>query len=163
MPNPKTQPVNDAPSSDQLILPAGFQPFAKLRVGDNLFEKALTLVTIGGVAPLLVGNGTALRVWLTVPGAQPAADGLALVADNQTSLPNLVVDAYGRRVKVSLAQDTLLSATLGDDDTLVVQKLNLRPLGLAIFFDSAADGLHLMGSTLQSNKLLGVPVALVLP
>lgn len=162
MPNPQTQPSDDLASTSHLILPAGYQPFAKRRIGDNLFENALALVAVCGMAPLLVGDGTVPRVWLTVPGAQPGADWLALVADNQTSLPDLVVEAHARMVKVSLAQVTLLSAIRGADDALVVHTLNLRPLGLAIFVDSAAGALHLMGSTMKSNVLRGVPVALVL-
>jgi hypothetical protein len=58
-----------------------------------------------------------------------------------------------------MANATLFTAMRGKDDLLVVQVLDLRPLGLDIFSD--AQGLHVMGSTLVKNKFHGIPVVMV--
>lgn len=50
-----------------LNLPATYVPFAKLQIGDTLVNNAQTLVTVGGLVPLLIGDGPVLSVWLSLP------------------------------------------------------------------------------------------------
>ena len=151
-----------------LNLPAAYQPFAKLRIGANQLDNAKALVTIGDIAPLLIGNGTVPHVWLSVPGAQPGDAWRELIVDNVSSSPDLTVKANPGSLSVSLAQVLLINVVrrregVGVGDDVTVRKLDLRPLGLDIFFVNATDGLHIMGSTMTANALVGVPVAMVMP
>ena len=65
-----------------LNLPTDYHPFKMIRIGENYFENAQALVTIGGHAPLLIGKGVVPRVWLSVLGKQPGDDWLELIVDN---------------------------------------------------------------------------------
>ena len=69
-----------------LNLPAAYQPFSKLRIGDNVFEDLQALVTVGGRAPLLIGKGDVPHIWLSIPGSQPEADWFDVIVDNMSPL-----------------------------------------------------------------------------
>ena len=67
---------------------------------------------------------------------------------------------------------SFLAGTLGSEtayrvtkptvnDVLIINGLDLRPLGLEIYSD--AKGLHIMGSTMTTNMISGVPVVMVVP
>ena len=66
-----------------LNLPADYRPFKTIRIGENYFENAQALVTIGGHTPLLIGKGAVPRVWLSVPGKPPGDDWFEMIVDNQ--------------------------------------------------------------------------------
>lgn len=52
-------------------------------------------------------------------------------------------------------------ATPTVNDVLIINGLDLRPLGLDIYSD--AQGLHIMGSTMTKNMTSGVPVVMDVP
>ena len=143
-----------------LILPTAYQPFSKLRIGDNVFEDVQALVTIGGRAPLLIGKGDVPHIWLSIPGSRPGADWFDVIVDNMSPPAVVLVDARKRLSKVTKDNTVLLSA-ISSLQGLNVNILDLRPLGLDIFKDD--QGLHIMGNTLVKNTFHGVPVILACP
>lgn len=144
-----------------LNLPADYHPFKTIRIGENCFENAQALVTIGGRAPLLIGKGEVPRVWLSVPGKQPGDDWLELIVDNQSPTSVLTVDSRKFLQKVDKGAAMVCRATPTVNDDLIINGLDLRPLGLEIYSD--AQVLHIMGSTITANKISGVPVVMVVP
>lgn len=143
-----------------LNLPAAYQPFSKLRIGDNVFEDVQALVTVGGRAPLLIGTGDVPHIWLSIPGSQPEADWFDVIVDNISPPAIVLVDARKRLFKVTKDNTVLLSA-ISSLQGLNVNILDLRPLGLDIFKDD--QGLHIMGNILGKNVFHGVPVILACP
>lgn len=141
-----------------LNLPALFVPFAQVRVGGNQFARPLALLTLAGQAPLFIGSGPVPRVWLFAPSSQPGAAWEALIQDNAQVRSDLTITAANKLVKISLGTTTLLNATCGADDALILHKLDLRPLGLDVFADE--QGLHLMGNTFTNNNFSNIPVIL---
>jgi hypothetical protein len=141
-----------------LNLPAQFVPFAQVRVGGNLFARPLALITLAGQAPLFIGSGPLPRVWLFAPPSRPGGAWEALIQDNANIRSDLSFGAFPKLLKISLADNILLNATCGSDDTLILHKLDLRPLGLDIFADN--QGLHLMGNTFTQNTFTNIPVIL---
>ena len=144
-----------------LNLPADYLPFKTIRIGENYFENAQALVTIGGHAPLLIGKGVVPRVWLSVPGKQPGGDWLELIVDNLSPPSDLTVDSRKFLVKVDKGEVMVCRALSTVNDVLTINRLDLRPLGLKIYSD--AQGLHIMGSTMTSNVFSDVPVVMVVP
>jgi hypothetical protein len=137
-------------------LPADFQPFKTIRVGENYLADAPALVTIGGLAPLLVGMGEVPRVWLSVPGQQPWDDWVTLIVDNISSQSDVLVDARKHFIKVTRQDTVLFEAIQNAHGGLNIHALDLRPLSLKIFFDT--QGLHVMGNTLSKSEFHGIPV-----
>lgn len=144
-----------------LNLPAAYVPFASLKIGDIIACDAQALVTVGGVPPLLIGDGDVLRIWLSVPSDKPGGPWRQVVVDNVSSLPGLVVDANPKLVKLSMGKVTVLNAIRRASGQLGITAIDLRPLGLVIFKDK--DGLHILASTLTKAEFHGVPVAMVCP
>jgi hypothetical protein len=141
--------------------PIEFQPYLQWRAEGNIFEQVHALLTVGGQAPLLIGQGTTPRLWLSAPPAESGAPWRTLVADNVSTDPSLKIEAFARRLALRMSDATLLSATVADQDILQIHKLDLRCVGLALYAD--ADGLHLMGSTLRNSHFQNVPIVLALP
>ena len=144
-----------------LNLPTDYHPFKMIRIGENYFENAQALVTIGGHAPLLIGKGVVPRVWLSVLGKQPGGDWLELIVDNLSPPSVLSVDSRKSLLKVDKDEAMVCRATPTVNDVLNINGLDLRPLGLKIYSD--AQGLHIMGSTMTANMISGVPVVMVVP
>lgn len=67
--------------------PDAFKAFSSLRIGENTFSDTQALLTMGGFAPLLIGEGDVPRIWLSVPPAQPGGDWLALFRTMQAVCP----------------------------------------------------------------------------
>lgn len=143
-------------------LPAAYKPFSKLRIGGNLFENAQALVTIGGRAPLLIGQGETLRVWLSGPDKEAGNDWFSFVSNGVSSLDYLKIKSFKRIVTVTTENTVLLRAVRSDADILTVQALDLRILGLDIFLDKSKV-LHVVGSTLSKAEFHGMPVVMVCP
>ena len=141
--------------------PDDFQPFSKVKIGTNIFSNTQALVTLGGFAPLLIGQGDVPRVWLSVPPAQPGGDWLALVADNASSLPDLTVSIHTRMITVAKDKAVLFNFVITEEGGLHFYKFDLRPLGLNIFLDDKC--LHVLDSTLTQSEMSGMPVVLALP
>ena len=144
-----------------LNLPTDYHPFKTIRIGENYFENAQALVTIGGHAPLLIGKGVVPRVWLSVLGKQPGGDWLELIVDNLSHSSALTVDSRKILLKVDKDEAMVCRATSTVNDDLIINGLDLRPFDLEIYSD--AQVLHIMGSTMTSNVISGVPVVMVVP
>lgn len=142
-----------------LNLPATYIPSGNLRLGHNRFSGATALFALGGMAPLLIGQGKPPQVWLTLPGQQPGTPWRELIVANVSFHPGLAIEANPKLVVVRLERTTVLTVSRGDDDALSVLVLDLRPLGLDVFLD--AQGLHILGSTLTDSAWVDIPVALV--
>lgn len=141
--------------------PDAFQPFSKVSLGDNTFINSQALVTIGGYAPLLIGQGDVPRVWLSVPPAQPGGEWMALIADNSSGLPDLTVSVQKRLITVTKDKVALFTVVINEAGGLSFYKLDLRPLGLKVFLDD--HGLHILESTFNKAVFHGMPVAVALP
>ena len=144
-----------------LNLPTDYHPFKTIRIGENYFENAQALVTIGGHAPLLIGKGAVPRVWLSVLGKQPGNEWIELIVDNLSPQSVLTVDSRKFLLKVDKDEAMVCRATSTVNDDLIINGLDLRPLDMEIYSD--AQGLHIMGSTMTKNVLSGVPVVMVVP
>lgn len=137
-------------------LPSQYEPFARLRIGSNSLEGVRALVSIGGAIPLLIGNGLTPRVWLTIPADRSGTRWYPLIKDNFSSHPDVTVEVRPKLLVVRTPQNTVLSAIKVNDDTLSVQKLDLRQFGLNIYSDEHA--LHVMGNSLSKNEFRNISV-----
>lgn len=145
-----------------LKLPTAYESFSKFRIGGNLFENVQALVTIGGRAPLLIGKGETLRVWLSAPEEEAGHDWYNIVSDGVSPLNNVKVKSFKRVVTVTVENTVVLQAARHNSEILAVRTLDLRIMGLDIFLDKKKV-LCVMGSTLTKAKFHGVPVAMVCP
>ncbi len=146
------QPIN---------LPDLFTPFSSIRSDANLFQNTFALVTVAGHAPLLIGNGPVPSIWLFTRDIQAGSAWQPCIQDNTTTRPDLTVSAHPRLINVSMGPATLINATRGANDGLVIHTLDLRALGLNMFADEM--GLHLMGNTMVKSVWHNTPVIVVVP
>jgi len=136
--------------------PPQYEPFTKVRIGSNILENVKALVAVGDNIPLLIGNGTTPRVWLSIPADKTGSRWHPLVKDNFSSHPDIKVEVRSKTIVVRALHGIVLSAIRGVESSLVVQRLDLRPFGLNIYSDENA--LHVMGNTLTKNEFRNMSV-----
>lgn len=55
-------------------LPTQYHPFKEIKLGSNILENVIVILTIKGNVPLLVGNGDTPRVWLYIPANKDGSE-----------------------------------------------------------------------------------------
>lgn len=141
---------------NSIEFPTQYEPYERVRIGSNVLENVRALVSVGTHIPLLVGNGSTPRVWLSIPADKSGSRWYPLIKDNFSTNPSIKVEAGPRKLVVRAPHGTVLSAISGKEGALWIQRLDLRPFGLNIYADEGS--LHVMGNTLTKNEFRNVNV-----
>jgi len=137
-------------------LPPQFTPFQRVRLGSNVLENVVAVVSINGFIPLLIGDGESPKVWLSIPTNKEGTEWYPLIKENFSSNSEVSVEITKKRVTVRTPQGTVLNVIKNADHSLVFFKLDLRPFGLNVYADEGA--LHAMGNKLAKNEFRNIPV-----
>lgn len=137
-------------------LPPQFVPFKKVRLGSNILENVIAVVSINGFIPLLVGDGESPKIWLSIPTNKEGTEWYPLVKENFSSHSEVSVKVAKKEAIVRTPQGTILTAIKDTENSLVFFKLDLRPFGLNVYAD--VDALHVMGNKLAKNEFRNIPV-----
>ena len=137
-------------------LPTLFEPVSEIKIGSNTLKNVTALLTVKGHIPILIGEGSPPRVWLYIPTNKEATEWYPLVKDNFPTNPDIEVKAANKMITIRSPEGVILSGMRGNNNKLIISKLDLRPFGLNVFSDE--EGLTVMGSTLSKNVFNNVAV-----
>lgn len=143
-------------------LPAEYIPYRVLDLCSNLFEQVQIPFAVGEWPILLVGQGQVPRIWLSVPVDYGGGSWRYLVSGGvpQSSALDVRPKSSKGEVTLLLGNTTLLRARSRGPEQAAIDKLDLRPLGLAIHGDS--KGLHLGNNVFTNNTLSGAMIGFAL-
>jgi hypothetical protein len=139
-------------------LPSKYIPFGLVRLGSNKLENVSAVFSVNGFIPLLVGDGTSPKVWLSIPTNKDGTDWYPLIKENFSSHPDVTVEVAKKRVTVRTPQGTVINAYKSAENVLLFLKLDLRPFGLNVYADEGA--LHVMGNRLAKNEFRNIAVVI---
>lgn len=145
-----------------LGLPETYTPFHILELCSNKFIDVKVPMAVRDFPVLLLGRGIVPTVWLGAPRQIGASDWIFIVADGQSSNPLVRVDtdeAKGR-VVIKAGGTVLLQARTVAQDRAIVEKLDLRPVGLAVTGDKST--LHVGTNQLSGNTIQGANTGIAL-
>lgn len=135
-------------------LPAQYVPYVRVKIGTNRLENVKCLLSVNGFIPLLFGQGSPPKIWLSVPANKEGTEWYPLIKENFSSHRDIRVETALKRVTIKAPQGTILNVLKSDDGSLVVLKLDLRAFGLDVYTDAGA--LIVMGSRLSNNQFNNV-------
>jgi|ERR1019366_7806335 hypothetical protein len=135
-------------------LPQGYVAYETLRVCSNTLQGGGNLLALGEVLPLVVGSGPIPQVWLQAPKNKEAKDFALLVEASVSRHPLVAVSSSADGLLVTVGGTLLLRVRQQSAAEAIVDVLDLRPIGLNVYGDSAS--LHAGGATFQGNTFSGV-------
>ena len=141
-------------------LPESFRPFQTLIVCSNTIIGGGNLVSIGNVLPLLVGQGSKPLVWLQAAVDPQAQNFITIVDASISKHPAVRVIENEDGIKITAGDVVLLRVKLTAIDSGVVDKIDLRPLGINIYGD--ASKLIAGGATFSNSTFSGVGTVIAL-
>lgn len=134
-------------------LPSTYKPYQKLTVCSNVLIGGGHLVVLGEVLPLLVGSGDGPTIWLQAPTDKSGKSYIPIVTASVASHPAVGVVSNNDGLTVSIAGVPVIHIKQADQDSAVVDLLDLRPVGLNIFGN--ASSLTAGGATFSQNTFSG--------
>lgn len=138
-----------------------YEPFQRLLLCGNTLIDVMFPILLNGTPPIRIGKGQMPIIWLSAPVSPQNDEWMELVRANVSLSPLIQVLKRSQIVRVQISNTTILHARKISQDEVVVTSLDLRPIGLAIFGDSA-KGLTVGGRTLINNTIQGTRVAIAL-
>lgn len=127
-----------------------YKPFNKIEICTNKLENVKFLFTYDYVTPLLIGNGKHPLIWLSVlkPGT---LSWFYIVIENESPNKNITVDLTEENVtKIIDSNNTiLLNAKKISETEAKINKIDLRPIGLAVYCEN--DTLNLGNTRFQTS------------
>ncbi len=149
-----------------MTCPRNYRAFSRLVLCSNILQKVDVPFQVGDTPVLLIGRGERAedppRVWLSVPDPDSEAEFKHVVVGQRSYCAVVAVRAVPGKpvVEVYLGEDLLVRATARSEHEAVVEKLNLRPLGLPI--EGTSVGLLIENQSFVANTFTGVKVAFAL-
>ncbi|MEZ8107331.1 hypothetical protein [Vibrio cortegadensis] len=134
-------------------LPDGYKPLKKLTICSNTLTGGGNLVSIGGDIPVRIGRGSIPQVWIKAIADSSTNELVPIVEKNKSLHPAIKVVTQNNKITVLISGETVLSAKAPSQDVVVVDKLDLRPLGLNLYGDSSS--LKVGGNTFSRNSMHG--------
>jgi len=126
-----------------------------VRLGSNEFLDCEILIALGDRS-LLAFDIEAGKLLASLDVPSPPATAQVLVDKNRTPGADISLSGGDQQVTLVLGPHAILRARLLSPDSIEVDELDLRPLGLAIFADDA--GLAFGRSIVADNTFVGARV-----
>jgi hypothetical protein len=134
-------------------LPSEYKPLNKLTVCSNTLTGGGNLVSIGGDFPLLIGKGKKPKVWLKAIANSKTNEFVSIV-ENSISMHSAVkIISNKNLLQVMISGELILSVQAISNNTMIVEKLDLRPIGLNLYGNSSS--LKVGSSTYSRNSMSG--------
>jgi hypothetical protein len=142
-------------------LPIDFTPCNKVKLCSNTILGGSQLFLLGNTVPLLVGEGRqSPRIWLQAISDPATREFLTVVEDSRSMHPAVNVSVNGSSISILVNRHIVLKAKSFGNSDVVINEIDLRPLGLNVHGDQS--GLSLGGMQLSNNTMSGVGVAFAL-
>lgn len=134
-------------------LPKNYIPFNTLKVCSNTISGGGNLVAIDEVLPLLIGKGEKPKIWLQALADSKSKTFVTIVEESISKHSSVKVFEESGLLNIIISEELVLSVKMLDQDTVVVEKLDFRPIGLNIHGDSSS--LIVGGGTFSGNSMSG--------
>ena len=132
--------------------PKNLDKLKSLQICSNKLIGGGDLVNIENFVPIIIGNGTLPKIWLTVKIDNKIIE---IVKENVSYNNQIIVKSNNnfREVKIYANDLMLITAKLIKDYECVVNHLDLRPIGLNIFGNEKE--LNVANTKLSGNSFSG--------
>jgi len=134
-------------------LPSTYKPYQTLTICSNKLIGGGHIGVLGEVLPLLIGKGEGPTIWLQAPTDKGGKCYIPLVTASVASHPAVGVVSSNDSLTVSVGGVPVISVKQLDQDSAVIDFLDLRPVGLNIYGNAAA--LTAGGTTFSQNTFSG--------
>jgi len=134
-------------------LPKNYRPFKTLKICSNTISGGGNLVAVGEVLPLLIGKGEKPKIWLQALANSKNNQFVTIVEESISKHPSVKVYEESGYLNVIISEDVILSVKMLSQDSAVVDKLDLRPIGINMHGNSSS--LTVGGGTFTGNSMAG--------
>lgn len=140
----------------QIELPANYQPVEQLIFCSNELINVTVPIVLGSGAPLLVGRGDPISIWLYKPIGSPIGSlWEPLIEDGKPVVDDVLFMTNKEGSGVVIVDDErILQYANASENSVTLIKFDLRSFGVSIFGD--AQGLRVGGNNLIGNHFKGL-------
>jgi hypothetical protein len=142
-----------------LKLPTEYQPFNELTLCSNRMRGVKMPLVVDGSPVLLIGRGAAPLVWIAAPAPSKTWNFVVEGSVSKVQRVSVTVDQLQREVTVRAGPLVVLHVRAENDESAVVDSVDLRPIWLLFFGDESE--LHVGPTRLARNFFDGIESALV--
>ncbi|MGP8027013.1 MAG: hypothetical protein ACLPJJ_09930 [Acidocella sp.] len=134
--------------------PEDYIPYGQMDLCGNTLENIRYIVELKGVHPVLIGKGKFPYIWLSTAASPDFSRWSSLVVRSTAVHPAARVTKTGQAsMMVSLYGKEVLSISDFQNDSVKINSIDLRPIGLNIF--GSATELQAGGNTFSGNRMRG--------
>lgn len=134
-------------------LPSDYKPLKKQIICSNTIVGGGQLLSLKGEFPLTVGSGSVPKVWLMGYADNKHSTLSYVVEANMSNYSAVKIKVGNNSVKILVGSTLILSAKATSPDVVIIDKVDLRPIGLNIHGDKSA--LHAGGAEFSDNMMSG--------
>ncbi|HII4337086.1 hypothetical protein HJ171_08115 [Vibrio parahaemolyticus] len=136
-----------------ILYPSQYKPLKKQTICSNVIHGGGQLITLKDDFPVLVGSGPVPKIWLKGYTDSEHKTLSYVVEENKSNHSAVKVKTGNNSVSVLVGSTVILSAKATSPDVVIVDKVDLRPLGLNIYGDKSA--LNAGGASFSNNSMTG--------
>jgi hypothetical protein len=141
-------------------MPRSYKPFDVLTLCSNKIIGGSNIVSMGEVIPIILGQGDKPMVWLQAVADPEGKIFTTVVEASISKHPAIRVLQEEDALEVSIDNTIVLKIKANEGGSALVEKLDLRPLGINMFGDNTK--LQVGGMTLTGNTFQGVGTVIAL-
>src|SRR5690554_4180188 len=132
-------------------IPTEYKDYSEIELCSNKLSGVKYLFGIGNIPPIILGKGDHYPIcWIFT---QNAGIWQEIVTANKSHYLPLQVFAHEKKLLIQVYNKVILDSFENDRSTLIIQKLDFKPLGFNIEGDS--NGLKVGGATISNNTIVG--------
>ncbi|SRR5690606_10957860 len=132
-------------------LPIEYIQIPNMEICSNKLINSQSLIGIDEFSPFLVGKGESPQIWLYVK--DPKGSWQLIVNKNQSQHPQIKVTSSGGITQIFIKDEIIVDSKMINEDSCIISKLDLRPVGLNIFGDN--NGLTIGQGRFNGNTFKG--------
>lgn len=138
----------------EIKYPQKYIPVKVLNICSNKIVGGGNLISINNLYPLIIGKGTIPLIWIYTK--YDKNNWIPLVSENNALHSSLKIESLSdkREVIITIEETTIIDAKMSDDDTCIVNQIDLRPIGINLFGDE--NSLTFGTSKFAGNTFKGV-------
>lgn len=139
-------------------LPSSYQPYEKLTICSNSLIGGGHLVELAGALPLIIGYGEKPQVWLQAISNPEKMEFVSVVENSVSKFPAVEVKEIDGSIIITIQGKQVLKVRNVSNSEAVVEKMDLRPIGLILYGD--ANNMNMPNGSFSGNSMSGGGVLL---
>jgi len=139
-------------------LPSSYQPYDKLTICSNSLIGGGHLVELAGALPLIIGYGEKPQVWLQAVSNPEKMEFVSVVENSVSKFPAVEVKEIDGSIIITIQGKQVLKVRNVSKSEAVVEKMDLRPIGLNLYGDG--NNMNMPNGSFSGNSMSGGGVLL---